>query len=57
MYCTSGQLFITASSAIGGGSNTGSFTGSFTGVFTGSLLGTAATASYYQETDPIFVWL
>jgi len=35
-------------------SNTGSFTGSFTGTFTGSLLGTAATASYYQETDPIF---
>jgi len=36
-------------------SNTGSFTGSFTGAFTGSLFGTAATASYYQETDPIFV--
>jgi hypothetical protein len=34
--------------------NTGSFTGSFTGAFTGSLFGTAATASYYQETDPIF---
>ena len=36
-------------------SNTGSFSGSFTGEFTGSLFGTAATASYYQETDPIFV--
>jgi hypothetical protein len=48
MYGTNGQLFITASSAIGGGSNTGSFTGSFTGVFTGSLLGTAATASYFD---------
>jgi hypothetical protein len=36
-------------------SNTGSFTGSFTGAFTGSLLGTSTTASYYQETDPIFV--
>jgi hypothetical protein len=35
-------------------SNTGSFSGSFTGVFTGSLFGTAATASYYVETDPIF---
>ena len=30
-------------------------TGSFSGSFTGSLNGTAATASYYQETDPIFV--
>ena len=29
-------------------------TGSFTGSFTGSLLGTASTASYYQETDPVF---
>jgi hypothetical protein len=37
---------------------TGSYglTGSLTAIsFTGSLLGTAATASYYQETDPIFV--
>jgi len=30
-------------------------TGSFSGSFTGSLNGTAATASYYQETDPVFV--
>jgi len=30
-------------------------TGSFSGSFTGSLNGTATTASYYQETDPIFV--
>ena len=30
-------------------------TGSFSGSFTGSLNGIAATASYYQETDPIFV--
>jgi hypothetical protein len=30
-------------------------TGSFSGSFTGSLRGTASTASYYQETDPIFV--
>lgn len=29
-------------------------TGSFSGSFTGSLNGTASTASYYQETDPIF---
>ncbi len=46
------------------GSFIGTHTGSFTGSFTGSLLGTASwadsasqalTASYYQETDPIFV--
>jgi hypothetical protein len=46
------------------GSFIGTHTGSFTGSFTGSLLGTsswadsasqALTASYYQETDPIFV--
>ena len=46
------------------GSFSGSFIGSFTGSFTGSLLGTASwadsasqalTASYYQETDPVFV--
>jgi hypothetical protein len=36
-------------------SATGSFSGSFTGAFTGSLLGTSTTASYYQETDPIFI--
>jgi hypothetical protein len=30
-------------------------TGSFSGSFTGSLRGTASTASYYQEIDPIFV--
>jgi len=30
-------------------------TGSFSGSFTGSLKGTASTASYYQEMDPIFV--
>ena len=46
------------------GSFIGTHTGSFTGSFTGSLLGTASwadsasqalTASYYNETDPIFV--
>jgi hypothetical protein len=46
------------------GSFIGTHTGSFTGSFTGSLLGTASwadsasqalTASFYQETDPIFV--
>jgi hypothetical protein len=30
-------------------------TGSFSGSFTGSFNGTANTASYYKETDPIFV--
>jgi hypothetical protein len=30
-------------------------TGSFTGSFTGNLIGTASTASFYQETDPVFV--
>lgn len=34
---------------------TGSYnTGSFSGSFTGSFNGTATTASYYQETDPVF---
>jgi hypothetical protein len=46
---TTGQLYYTASSAIGGGgggfSNTGSFTGSFIGSFTGSLQGTASYAT------------
>jgi len=42
------------------GSPSGSFTGNFTGTFTGSLQGTASwalnaiTASYYNETDPVF---
>jgi hypothetical protein len=50
MYGTSGQLFITSSNAIGGGSNTGSFTGSFTG----SLFGTASyvTGSVFTSTNP-----
>lgn len=30
-------------------------TGSFSGSFTGNLNGTATTASYYKETDPIFI--
>jgi len=30
-------------------------TGSFSGSFTGNLIGTASTASFYQETDPVFV--
>lgn len=30
-------------------------TGSFSGSFIGNLTGTADTASYYQETDPVFV--
>ena len=42
-------------------SSSGSFSGNFTGTFSGSLFGTASwaekatTASYYNETDPIFV--
>jgi hypothetical protein len=55
MYGTSGQLFITSSNAIGGGSNTGSFTGSFIGSHTGSLFGTSSWTNNYNETDPIFV--
>jgi len=52
---TSGFVTTSSFNAFTGSYNTGSFSGSFTGVFTGSLLGTASTASYYQETDPIFV--
>jgi len=59
---TPGQILVRSGSNNGGvwiNSNqlTGSYglTGSLTATsFTGSLFGTASTASYYQETDPIF---
>lgn len=59
---TAGQLLVRSGSNNGGvwiNSNqlTGSYglTGSLTATsFTGSLFGTATTASYYKETDPIF---
>jgi hypothetical protein len=45
------SLIVTANRVDQFLSNTGSFSGSFTG----NLIGTASTASFYQETDPVFV--
>ena len=62
-YDGTGSLVTLPSADVSGLVTTSSFnaftssynTGSFSGSFTGSLTGTATTASYYQETDPVFV--